>query len=53
VHARIAGLMALMATAEVFEKEDLAGKVIPAMSICLVDREKYVGLCASPALFST
>ncbi|GAA5916832.1 hypothetical protein JCM6882_006367 [Rhodosporidiobolus microsporus] len=42
VHARIAGLMALMATTEVFEKEDLAGKVIPAMSICLVDREKIV-----------
>ena len=42
VHARIAGLMALMATCEVFEKEDLAGKVIPAMSICLVDREKCV-----------
>lgn len=40
VHARIAGLMALMATADVYEKEDLAGKVIPAMSICLVDREK-------------
>lgn len=34
--------MALMATCEVFEKEDLAGKVIPAMSICLVDREKCV-----------
>ncbi|BGP37790.1 Nuclear aminoacylation-dependent tRNA export pathway component [Rhodotorula kratochvilovae] len=42
VHARSAGLMALMATCEVFEKEDLAGKVIPAMSICLVDREKAV-----------
>lgn len=42
VHARIAGLMALMATCEVYEKEDLAGKVIPAMSICLVDREKCV-----------
>ncbi|GAA5904553.1 hypothetical protein JCM8208_004814 [Rhodotorula glutinis] len=42
VHARSAGLMALMATCEVFEKEDLAGKVIPAMSICLVDREKTV-----------
>lgn len=50
VHARIAGLMALMATAEVFEKEDLAGKVIPAMSICLVDREKYVRLPFSPFL---
>lgn len=42
VHARIAGLMALMATAEVYEKEDLAGKVIPAMSICLIDRERAV-----------
>lgn len=41
VHARIAGLMALMATADCYEKEDLAGKVIPAMSICLVDRERY------------
>ena len=42
VHARIAGLMALMATADCYEKEDLAGKVIPAMSICLVDRERFV-----------
>ncbi|KAM0792352.1 hypothetical protein ACM66B_005032 [Microbotryomycetes sp. NB124-2] len=42
VHARIAGLMALMATADVYEKEDLAGKVIPAMSICLIDKEKAV-----------
>ncbi|KAM0753621.1 hypothetical protein T439DRAFT_377790 [Meredithblackwellia eburnea MCA 4105] len=42
VHARIAGLMALMATAEFYEKEDLAGKVIPAMSICLIDRERAV-----------
>lgn len=40
VHARIAGLMALMATADCYEKEDLAGKVIPSMSICLVDKEK-------------
>lgn len=42
VHARIAGLMSLMATVEVYEKEDLAGRVIPAMSICLVDKEKCV-----------
>lgn len=42
--------MALMATCEVFEKEDLAGKVIPAMSICLVDREKWVSptRCSCP-----
>lgn len=32
--------MALMATADCYEKEDLAGKVIPAMSICLIDRER-------------
>ena len=44
MHARIAGLMALMATADCYEKEDLAGKVIPSMSICLVDREKFVRL---------
>ena len=43
VHARIAGLMALMATVECYEREDIAGKVIPAMSICLVDKEKCVG----------
>lgn len=42
IHARIAGLMALMATADCYEKEDLAGRVIPAMAICLVDREKAV-----------
>jgi SCY1-like protein 1 len=42
LHARVAGLMALMATIDVFEKEDVAGKIIPAMSICLVDKEKSV-----------
>jgi hypothetical protein len=42
VHARIAGLMALMATMECFSKEDLAGRVVPAMSITLVDKEKMV-----------
>lgn len=40
VHARIAGLMSLMATVEVYEKDDLAARVIPSMSICLVDKEK-------------
>lgn len=40
VHARIAGLMALMATVDCYEREDLAGKVIPSMAICLVDKEK-------------
>ncbi|WAQ86687.1 hypothetical protein PtA15_7A415 [Puccinia triticina] len=40
--ARIAGLMALMATVEYYEPEDLVGKVIPGMSICLIDKEKTV-----------
>ncbi|KIO18829.1 hypothetical protein M407DRAFT_31509 [Tulasnella calospora MUT 4182] len=42
VHARVAGLMALMATQECFEVEELATKVIPAMSFCLLDKEKLV-----------
>jgi SCY1-like protein 1 len=40
VHARVAGLMALMATVECYDVEDLAGKVVPAMSFSLVDKEK-------------
>ncbi|MBW0481756.1 hypothetical protein O181_021471 [Austropuccinia psidii MF-1] len=40
--ARIAGLMALMATVEYYEAEDLAGKAIPGMTICLIDKEKSV-----------
>jgi SCY1-like protein 1 len=40
VHARVAGLMALMATVECFDRDDLAGKVVPNMSFTLVDREK-------------
>lgn len=34
--------MALMATQECFEVEELATKVIPAMSFCLLDKEKCV-----------
>ncbi|KAA1077660.1 hypothetical protein PGT21_015179 [Puccinia graminis f. sp. tritici] len=40
--ARIAGLMALMATVEYYEPEDLVGKVIPGMAVCLIDKEKTV-----------
>ena len=40
VHARVAGLMALMATVECFDRDDLAGKVIPNMAFAMVDREK-------------
>ncbi|ORX40692.1 armadillo-type protein [Kockovaella imperatae] len=42
VHARVAGLMALMATVDVFDRDDLAGKVVPNMAFTLVDREKLV-----------
>jgi len=42
VHARVAGLMAFMATIECFEIEDVATKVIPNMSFALVDKEKWV-----------
>ncbi|OXM77370.1 SCY1-like [Cryptococcus neoformans Bt63] len=42
VHARVAGLMALMASVECFDREDLAGKVVPNMSFTLVDKEKLV-----------
>ncbi|TBU30194.1 armadillo-type protein [Dichomitus squalens] len=42
VHARVAGLMAFMATIDCFDIEDVASKVIPNMSFTLVDKEKLV-----------
>jgi SCY1-like protein 1 len=42
VHARVAGLMAFMATIDVYERDDLAAKVIPSVSAALVDKEKCV-----------
>jgi SCY1-like protein 1 len=42
VHARVAGLMAMMATVEIFDRDDLAGKVIPNMAFAMVDKEKWV-----------
>lgn len=42
VHARVAGLMALMASAECFNGEEIATKVLPAITGTLVDREKLV-----------
>ncbi|KAJ7755752.1 armadillo-type protein [Mycena maculata] len=42
VHARVAGLMAFMATIDCFEIDELANKVIPNMSFALVDKEKLV-----------
>ncbi|CAE6462416.1 unnamed protein product [Rhizoctonia solani] len=42
VHARVAGLMALMASIDCFNAEDVATKVLPAITGTLVDREKLV-----------
>ncbi|GMK54624.1 hypothetical protein CspeluHIS016_0112100 [Cutaneotrichosporon spelunceum] len=42
VHARVAALMALMATVECYGRDDLAGRVIPNMAHALVDKEKIV-----------
>lgn len=42
VHARVAGLMALMATVEFYDKDDIAGRVIPNMAFTMIDKEKYV-----------
>lgn len=42
VHARVAGLMALMATGESFDHEDAAKQILPAVAPCLVDKEKLV-----------
>lgn len=40
VHARVAGLMAFMATIDCFDIEELASKVIPCISFTLIDKEK-------------
>ncbi|KAI0915763.1 hypothetical protein AcV5_003595 [Taiwanofungus camphoratus] len=42
VHARVAGLMALMATIDCFDSEELAVKVIPNMAFAMIDKEKLV-----------
>ncbi|KIM45100.1 hypothetical protein M413DRAFT_441766 [Hebeloma cylindrosporum] len=42
IHARVAGLMAFMATIDCFEVSELASKVIPNMAFTLVDEEKLV-----------
>ena len=40
VHARVAALMAFMATIDCFEIEDMANRVIPSISGSLLDKEK-------------
>ncbi|KAG2132258.1 armadillo-type protein [Suillus cothurnatus] len=42
VHARVAGVMAFMATAECFEIEDVASKVVSAVVGATLDKEKLV-----------
>ncbi|TRM70299.1 armadillo-type protein [Schizophyllum amplum] len=42
VHCRVAGLMALMATIDCFDVEEVATKVIPNMAFILIDKEKLV-----------
>ncbi|KAG6920078.1 hypothetical protein DXG01_010146 [Tephrocybe rancida] len=42
VHARVAGLMAFMATIDCFEVEDVANKVIPNIAFAMIDKEKLV-----------
>lgn len=42
VHARSAGLMALNATVDVFSDDDCATKILPAICVSIVDREKIV-----------
>lgn len=41
VHARNAALMALSATADVFDESDCASRLVPAIGPSLVDKEKY------------
>ncbi|OZJ02856.1 hypothetical protein BZG36_03217 [Bifiguratus adelaidae] len=42
VHARVASLMALNATSEYFDAPDCATKIIPCVSMNLIDKEKVV-----------
>ncbi|KAI0071715.1 hypothetical protein K474DRAFT_1775986 [Panus rudis PR-1116 ss-1] len=42
VHCRVAALMALMATIDCYDNEELASRVIPNMSFAMVDKEKLV-----------
>ncbi|KAK3170993.1 hypothetical protein OEA41_003077 [Lepraria neglecta] len=42
VHARNAALLALAATSDLFNDDDCAGKILPALCPSLIDREKLV-----------
>ncbi|KAF9420065.1 hypothetical protein BGZ94_009231 [Podila epigama] len=49
-HARIASLMALSATCESYDKVDIASRIIPCVSLTLVDTEKIVRVQAMKTL---
>lgn len=49
VHARNAALMAFTATSDVFSEEDCAVKVLPAICLSLIDKEKFVRDTANKA----
>lgn len=52
VHARNAALMALIATIDVFSDEDCATRILPAICVSLIDKEKLVRDQANKALDS-
>ncbi|CAM0141462.1 Nuclear aminoacylation-dependent tRNA export pathway component [Umbelopsis sp. WA50703] len=41
-HARVAGLMALQATAEFYDAQDCSTRIVPCISLVLLDKEKMV-----------
>ncbi|KAF9540396.1 hypothetical protein EC957_004342 [Mortierella hygrophila] len=49
-HARVASLMALNATADSYDKVDIATRIIPCISLTLVDTEKIVRVQAMKSL---
>ncbi|KAF9203815.1 hypothetical protein BGZ49_006016 [Haplosporangium sp. Z 27] len=49
-HARVASLMALNATSESYDKNDIATRIIPCISLTLIDTEKIVRVQAMKSL---
>ncbi|RPB18799.1 ARM repeat-containing protein [Terfezia boudieri ATCC MYA-4762] len=50
VHARNAALLALSATADVFDENDCAQKILPALCLSLIDKEKIIRVQAQKTL---
>ncbi|KAF9432213.1 hypothetical protein BGZ76_011118 [Entomortierella beljakovae] len=49
-HARVASLMALNATSESYDKNDIATRIIPCISLTLIDTEKIVRVQAMKSI---